>query len=67
MLNLIRPRPEVHTQFSIGHIVVQKTINMFSAMAVDQCHEQVNALIKSDGGAVGLTESPQYDNAKKRE
>ena len=22
-------------------------------------HEQVNALIKSDGGAVGLTESPQ--------
>ena len=28
-------------------------------MAIDQCHEQVNAPIKSDGGAVGLTESPQ--------
>ena len=28
-------------------------------MAIDQCHEQVNAPIKNDGDAVGLTESPQ--------
>ena len=49
----------MHSQFSSGHFVVQKTTNLFSAMAIDQCHEQVNALIKSDGGTVGLTESPQ--------
>ena len=34
-------------------------MNVFSAMAIDHCHEQVNALIKSDGSAVGLRESPQ--------
>ena len=59
MVNLIRTHPDVHSQFSSGHFVVQKTTNLFSAMAIDQCHEQVNAPIKSDGGAVGLTESPQ--------
>ena len=59
MVKLIRTHPDVHTQFSSGYFVVQRTTNVFSAMAIDQCHEQVNALIKSDGGAVGLTESPQ--------
>ena len=27
----------------------------FSAMAIDQAHEQANAVIKGDGGAVGIT------------
>lgn len=27
-------------------------------MALDQAHEQVNALVKGDGGAVGLTDNP---------
>ena len=27
-------------------------------MAIDQAHEQKNALVKGDGGAVGLTENP---------
>ena len=31
---------------------------MFSAIAIDQAHEQNNSLVKGDGGAVGLTESP---------
>ena len=42
-----------------GHFAVQKTSNTFSAMSIDQCHEQLNDLIKGDGGAVGLTENPQ--------
>jgi len=25
---------------------------------LDQAHEQINALVKGDGGAVGLTENP---------
>ena len=42
-----------------GHFAVQKTSNTFSVMSIDQCHEQLNDLIKGDGGAVGLTENPQ--------
>ncbi len=30
----------------------------FSALATDQAHEQNNAIIKGDGGAIGLTEDP---------
>ena len=28
-------------------------------MAIDQCHEEVNELIKGHGGEVGMTEIPQ--------
>ena len=35
------------------------TKHTFSTMSIDQCHEQVSKLIKCDGGAVGLTETPQ--------
>ena len=35
--------------------MVHKTDNTFSAMAIDQCQEQKNAIIKRSGGAVGLT------------
>lgn len=38
--------------------VVQKTCHKFSAMALNQAHEQENALIKGEGGAVGLTNNP---------
>ena len=31
---------------------------MFSNIAIDQAHKQNNALIKGDGGAIGLTEDP---------
>lgn len=41
-----------------GNWVVQKTKNRFSSMPIDQAHEQNNELIKSSGGAVGLTENP---------
>ena len=30
-----------------------------ASMAIDQAHEQNNAAVKSDGGAVGLTQSPE--------
>lgn len=41
-----------------GNFVFQKTQHCFSAMAVDQCHEQHNATIKGDGGAVGILTVP---------
>ena len=38
--------------------MVQKTNRPFSAIPVDQAHEQNNAsAIKGDGGAVGLTDN----------
>lgn len=53
----------VHSHFASGGFVVQKTKNKFSAIPLDQAHEQCNALVKGDGGAVGLTSNP---NALKR-
>ena len=41
-----------------GHWVLSKTGNRFSAIPFDQAHEQQNKVIKSAGGAVGLTENP---------
>ena len=35
-----------------------KTSNKVSAMSVDQCHEQNNAVVKGSGGAIGLTGNP---------
>ena len=59
MLNLIKTHPVIYHEFMNGHFAVQKTSNIFSAIAIDQCHEQMNKLVKGEGGAVGLTEDPQ--------
>ncbi len=59
MANLATDHPDIHREFIDGHFAVQKSTHVFSAMAIDQCHEQVNELIKGDGGAVGLTENQQ--------
>jgi len=59
MVNLPSNHPEIYRQFEKGHFAVQKTKNVFSASVINQCHEQVNELIKGDGGAVELTDSPQ--------
>lgn len=40
------------------HWVLSKTCNKFSAIPLDQAHEQENKQVKGDGGAVGLTENP---------
>ena len=37
---------------------MKKSRHAFSAIAIDQAHEQNNACVKGDGGAVGLTENP---------
>ncbi|EDO30603.1 predicted protein [Nematostella vectensis] len=41
-----------------GQFVLSRTDNDFSAMPFDQAHEQENKIVKSAGGAVGLTENP---------
>ena len=53
----------IHKEFEEhGHWVVYKTTNRFSSIPIDQAHEQNNDLVKSSGGAVGLTENPSAFN-----
>ena len=47
--------PKVFEEFLKGTFVVMKTAQRFST--IDQGHEQSNAAMKHDGGAVGLTEN----------
>jgi len=49
---------EVTRKFREGSFTVQKTKKIFSSIPIDQAHEQNNACIKGDGGAVGLTDNP---------
>ena len=59
-MNLLSEKhPAIFTEFCAGKFVVHKTSNKFSAMAIDQCHEQSNAIVKdSAGGAIGLMTNP---------
>ena len=49
--------PDIHQEFTNGYLVVHKIEKVFSSIALDQVHEQVNAQVKGKGGAVGLTEN----------
>ena len=57
MLALENLCPSTYTQFMNGNFVTQKSRHKFSAMAHDQVHEQLNAMVKDDGGATGITEN----------
>ena len=57
MLALENLCPSAYTQFMNGNFVTQKSKHKFSAMAHDQVHEQLNAMVKGDGGAIGINEN----------
>ena len=58
MLALPSRNPNVYENFTRSSFVVLKTNRKFSAIAlVDHAHEQVNSIVKGQGGAVGLTEN----------
>lgn len=50
--------PSIFVEFWAGGFVARKTHRSFSAIALDQAHEQCNAVVKGEGGAVGLTNDP---------
>ena len=58
MIELSTKHPEVAAEFHHGNFTIQKTNRIFSSIAIDQAHEQHNAHVKGDGGAVGLTNNP---------
>ena len=57
MLKLESTHPQLAQEFKAGNFV-HKTNRHFSVLALDQAHEQANATIKAEGGAIGLTEDP---------
>ena len=50
---------EVFEQFARGHFTVKQSDRQFSAIAIDQAHEQNNKIVKIDGGAIGLMDDEQ--------
>eukprot|EP00918_Siedleckia_nematoides_P001651 GHVU01003885.1.p1 GENE.GHVU01003885.1~~GHVU01003885.1.p1 ORF type:complete len:227 (+),score=31.22 GHVU01003885.1:512-1192(+) len=58
MVNLKQIHLEIPVEFSKGHFTVQKTTRAFSSIAIDQAHEQNNAAVKREGGAIRLTQNP---------
>ena len=57
MVALPMKHPGVAREFRAGNFTVRKTKNVFSSIPIDQAHEQNNALLKGDGGAVGVTDN----------
>ena len=58
MRALPQTAPDVARRFDDGFFTVNKSSKRFSAIAIDQAHEQHNAIVKGDGSAVGLKENP---------
>ncbi|KAJ8865818.1 hypothetical protein PR048_033340 [Dryococelus australis] len=58
LLLLPKNYPDVDSAFKQGLFLGQKSGNEFSGIGLDQAQEQNNALIKGDGGGVGLLTDP---------
>ena len=56
MVTLEQKHPQLAQEFQSGKFVVHKSSREFSAIAINQAHEQANAVVKADGGAIGVTE-----------
>ena len=58
MSPLQQTAPGVFLQFEKGLFTVHKSPRRFSAIAINQAHEQSNGMVKGDGGTEGLTKDP---------
>uniref|UniRef100_A0A0L8FV64 Uncharacterized protein n=1 Tax=Octopus bimaculoides TaxID=37653 RepID=A0A0L8FV64_OCTBM len=66
MRKLLEANPSVNEEFAAGRFEIHKMERLFSAIGVDQVHEQNNALIKEDGGAVEICHLVgEYDELSK--
>ena len=50
-----RDDSDAYSQFVQCFFTVQKAAQILSSIVLDQNHEQLNQLIRRDGGAVGIT------------
>ena len=58
MRSLDQMVPHVASEIKKGLFTMNKSLKRFSSISIDQAHEQNNAMVKGEGGAVGLTENP---------
>ena len=58
--NLSTKHTLIFQEFQKGNFTVlfKRQKRLFSSMAMEQCHEQNNAIVKGLGGAIGLVSSP---------
>ena len=49
----------VTDEFVKGHFTIKKTERIFSAIGINQAHEQNNKSVKIDGGAIGILDNEQ--------
>ena len=55
----LKELPEtIYKEFKEGNFVVKRSSKRFSVIAIDQSHEQMNKIVKSSGGVIGLTQDP---------
>ena len=57
LISLENNSPSTHAEFFAGSFVTQQTRRKFSSLAHDQVHEHINAIVKGDGGIIGITEN----------
>jgi len=57
MARLTETNSAIHEQFMLGKFTSKKSQSVFSAIAFFQAHEQLNKIVKGDGGIIGLTEN----------
>ncbi len=57
MISLEQSHPSIYAEFAKRNFIVKKSKRSFSAISIDQAHEQNNAIVNGDGGAIGLTEN----------
>ncbi len=58
LASIDKRHPNMYLIFKRGNCIFKKTSRVFSVIALDQGHEQLNYQVKGDGGAVGVTENP---------
>lgn len=58
MFSLQYVHKSIAGEFLDGNFVIRKTNRKCYAISIDQAHEQHNAIVKCEGGAIGLTENP---------
>ena len=59
MLTLQNRHPSIYAKFCDGKFTANRSDRPFSRMSLDESHEQNNACVKEEGGAIGLTEKPK--------
>ena len=54
----VAEKDDLYEKFKAGFFMVKKSKRRFSNIGFDHAHEQNNKIVKTDGGAIGILDSP---------